>query len=131
MPVAAATFGSSVTQTVCSGTGGSLGHGHTQGHAFMIEHGQSGTNYLRLVADLQRFQNGAWTNVFHKSFSTAAFADNSVNNFTQRTVKFIFITQDAGHKMRTRYEFQFWDQRAGPDHLLHRTVRFGPSCRAS
>ena len=92
--------------------------------------GMSGTNYLRIVAYLQRFQSGAWKNIFHKSFITDAFPDNSISNFTQRTVKYTFLSADAGHNMRARYVFQFWDKRNGPDHLLHQTVRYRPSCHA-
>jgi hypothetical protein len=130
-PAAAGTYDTSLSQTVCSGTGGAAGHGHTQAHAYMIEHGTSGTNYMRIAAYLQRFQSGAWKNVFRKSFITGSFPDNSVSNYTQRTVKFTFLSQDAGHNMRARFVFQFWDKRSGPDHLLHQTVRYGPSCHAS
>ena len=130
LPVAAGTFDSSLSQTACTGSGGPNGHGHTQAHTYMIEHGKSGTNYLRIVAYLQRFQNGGWKNVFDKSFITDAFPDDSVSHFTQRTVRFTFLGQDAGHDMRARYVFQFWDKRNGPDHLLHQSVRYGSSCRA-
>lgn len=130
MPAAAGTYDSSLSQTVCTGTGGPNGHGYTQGRGYLIEHGMSGTNYLRTVAHLQRFQSGHWKNVFHKSFVTDAFPDDSVSHYTERLVKFTFIAADAGHNMRARYRFQFWDKRSGPDHLLHQTVRFGPSCHA-
>lgn len=129
-PAAAGTYDSSLTQTVCTSNGGPNGHGYTQGRLYLIEHGKSGTNYLRMVAYLQRFQSGQWKNVFHKSFVTDAFPDDSISNYTQRLIKFTFITADAGHNMRTRYLFQFWDKRNGPDHLLHQTVRLGPSCHA-
>lgn len=45
-------------------------------------------------------------------------------------MKYTFISQDAGHNMRARFAFQFWDKRNGPDHLLNQTVRYGPSCHA-
>jgi hypothetical protein len=128
-PVAAASpYVSSLTQNVCTLSGGANGYGYTKGRAYIEEQGTSGTNYLRLVGRLQRFVDGQWIVVSTKAFVTSSFADNSTTWTATKNVRFDFDSAalDYYHRLSVRYEW--WDERSGPDVLLAKKVRNAPYC---